>query len=421
MSNKPSSFERGWRILEYLRRNTDAEHPVRNLRALEADCEKSERAMLAYISREKKDTFKDTVWNVANALNSDVNGSVLPQDQWRVVYGAYLNQYGVTDQEVDDDPDWPEDEEDGRAKGAKPRKRRVSPVVEGLYYQHAFSYQEIDEIIESIMSSQPVDTGETNRLVRKIERNLTTKFYPRGPRSVCKVRETIPVNWDRLRENLLIIQQAIDKGVKISFRFNGYDRDRNLVPVRKERDVVSPYYCVAYGGRYYLLACQEKERETGPERRMSIWRVDLMTEMAFLKPEEKALAPEEVENLPRNWDGTFPFHHLNMSFDKPVDITLRIVNPWYGQDGGTWTNYTFLMDWFGGFFDYERTETEPPYGDIVRVTCSPWGMVNWALQYSDRVEVLEPQSVREQVAEKIRALNEKYGMMERMWESIHKE
>lgn len=139
---------------------------------------------------------------------------------------------------------------------------------------------------------------------------------------------------------------------------------------------------------------------------MSIWRVDLMSGLEC--SDERALGKGEVENLPRDWDERFPFQHLNMSFDKPIPITLRITNPWRGQDGGTWTNYTFLMDWFGGFFDYVRTETEPPYGDIVRVTCSPWGMVNWALQYSDRVEVLEPQSVREQVAEKIRALSQKY-------------
>ena len=55
-------------------------------------------------------------------------------------------------------------------------------------------------------------------------------------------------------------------------------------------------------------------------------------------------------------------------------------------------------------------EAEPPYGDIVRVTCSPFAIVNWALQYSDRVEVLQPEPVREQVIEKIKNLNQKYGL-----------
>ena len=35
-------------------------------------------------------------------------------------------------------------------------------------------------------------------------------------------------------------------------------------------------------------------------------------------------------------------------------------------------------------------------------------MANWALQYSDRVEVLEPENVRNAVIEKINALNTKY-------------
>lgn len=50
-------------------------------------------------------------------------------------------------------------------------------------------------------------------------------------------------------------------------------------------------------------------------------------------------------------------------------------------------NYTFLHDWFGDTFKYLKTETTQPYNDIVEVICSPYGMVHWALQYSDRVEV----------------------------------
>lgn len=65
------------------------------------------------------------------------------------------------------------------------------------------------------------------------------------------------MNRDQLRENLLKIQRAIDDGVQISLRFNGYDRHRNLRPVRAVKDMVSPYYIVANGGRYCLLACRQ--------------------------------------------------------------------------------------------------------------------------------------------------------------------
>lgn len=69
-----------------------------------------------------------------------------------------------------------------------------------------------------------------------------------------------------------------------------------------------------------------------------------------------------------------------------------------------------LHDWFGDSFTYIRTETKPPYDDIVRVECSPYGMVHWALQYSELVEVFEPESLREDIKSKIKALNEKYSL-----------
>ena len=78
-----------------------------------------------------------------------------------------------------------------------------------------------------------------------------------------------------------------------------------------------------------------------------------------------------METLPQSWDENFPFRHLNMDFDQPIPIKLRIYP---GARPGT--DYTFLYGWFGDTFHYERTETEPPYGDIVRVWCGSFSMVN---------------------------------------------
>ncbi len=55
-----------------------------------------------------------------------------------------------------------------------------------------------------------------------------------------------------------------------------------------------------------------------------------------------------------------------------------------------------------------KPRRRPPYDDIVKVECSPFAMTHWALQYCDRVEVMEPESVRNDVITKIRNLNVKY-------------
>lgn len=125
----------------------------------------------------------------------------------------------------------------------------------------------------------------------------------------------------------------------------------------------------------------------------------------------RAVLPKhEVANLLSEWDEQFLVSHMNMSYDEPKTITLRIKSP--KQEGNNKQSirgdYTFLYDYFGEGFTYIETEKVPPYDDIVKVRCSPYGMVNWALQYSDRVEVVAPEEVRCLIQVKVERLMKKY-------------
>lgn len=224
---------------------------------------------------------------------------------------------------------------------------------------------------------------------------------------------------EQLRVNLLTIQKAIDNNVQISFRFNGYTYQKKLKPIRDRKDTVSPYYIVASGGRYYLLACKEVMIKGETVRNMSIWRIDLMTDIEIPGVNKEAgitgeprIPKRDVENLPMEWTEDFQLKHLNMSYDKPVWITLKIKSPKKEDDPTRRirADYTFLHDWFGDKFKYVKTEKEAPYDDIVRVECSPFAMAHWALQYSDRVEVIAPEEIRNDVIGKIKDLNDKYGL-----------
>ena len=148
-----------------------------------------------------------------------------------------------------------------------------------LYYNHIFSYDEINSLIEGILFSKTIAPEDGEKLIEKIESHLTTKFYPKGAKQICRVNEPQLADQGRIRENLKMIQQAIEERVQIRFRFYGYNRRKELEPVREEKDTVSPYYLVANGGKYYLLACKEMTINKEIVRNMSIWRVDLMGEM----------------------------------------------------------------------------------------------------------------------------------------------
>lgn len=54
-------------------------------------------------------------------------------------------------------------------------------------YNRTFSYDEIDRIIEGILSSKTLDTKSAKDLIEKVENTLTTKFYKKVSRNICKV------------------------------------------------------------------------------------------------------------------------------------------------------------------------------------------------------------------------------------------
>lgn len=389
-----SKIERAFKILEYLKANSDSEHTVTQA-ALRKKPEIEQ-----YLG--DKETYNDTIVKMAMALNFDDYG-VKPEDEWKLIFKDFIKMYGESSL----------DENESEEDSDENQKMRIR----GLYYNHTFSYDEISSMIESILFSKTIDTKAANEIIKKIENNLTTKFYKKGAKNICRVQEPVLADRKILRKNLLTIQKAIDDGVQISFTFNGYNRYKKLVPNHDRKDIVSPYYIVASGGRYYLLACKELVFDRKSIRNMSIWRIDLMSEIEIPNRDGKrnikgvpSISKWEVENLPQSWSEDFQLSHLNMSFDNPVKVKLRIKSP-KEKDNPSKSlraDYTFMYDWFGDTFKYIKTEETAPYDDIVEVKCSPYAMANWALQYSDRVEVLEPESVRNMVVEKVKNLTKKY-------------
>ena len=389
MAEKFSKIERAYRILEYLRRNSDREHTV-----TQASLRRNPE-IAPYLG--DKETYNDTIVKLAEALNYD-EYAVKPEGSWKIIFDDFKKYYG--------DPVMEDENEDSDSSTMR---------IRGLYYNHTFSYEEINSLIEAVLFSKTVDTATAESIIEKIEKNLTTKFYRNSAKHICRVREPENISRAVLKDNLLTIQQAIDDHVRISFLFNGYDKHNKLIPAHRSKDTVSPYYIVANGGRYYLIACME--REGAQSNRMSIWRIDLMSEIEIPNRTEKlgikgipALPKNKVDHLPQTWSEDFHYTHLNMSFDNPESIRLRILSPKEDNNSGKAkrADYTFLHDWFGNTFRFIRTEKENPDYDIVEVRCSPYAMVNWALQYSDRVEVLAPETVRNAVVEKINALKKKY-------------
>ena len=366
--SKGSQQKKTVALLKFLKENTDSEHKVNpeHIRAAFKDSD---------VKLGNATTLHDLVVYLAAAINPE---HIIDEADCEIVFDDLL----------DNDKDYLQ--------------------IKNLYYNHDFSFEDIDAIVEAIRFSPTIEVDKANRLIDILETRHTSKHYKQSPRHICKVK--MGGNYDRevLKENLGIIQKAIDDGVNIQYRFNGYDYNGNLVPSGDYYRTASPYYLVADRGRYYLLAANDKYKTA------YILRVDLMSDISIPEKSEKRngvkrIKKSDVKGLPSNWEPEYPLTHYNMSYDNPRWIKLKVLNEKDETGNPTSPNYTFIHDAFGEEYRFQGTDKEDSNYDIVMIKCSPFGMFNFAMQYSDRVEVLEPKELREKIKTRVEELANKYG------------
>lgn len=365
-------LEAYFRVLEYLYENTDKEHPVTQAEL-----------------RQKKE-LKDWYWkdngtayramgNLITLLNSDENGIVREQEDWRIFSDGFYREYY--------DEDAPE--EDGRS-------HRTGKI----YYRHLFDRDEIWDLVEAVRFSKSIPQERSDSLVDKIQNHLTPCFN----RSALKIRTIKELSVDRelVNRNLQVLQECIQRQCQVEFTFNYYDAEMHLVPYRSY--IASPHFLVAHNNHYYAIVILA---DKNGEHMMRTMRVDLLTGVSvhLENGKPKVSVPKQaVFGFPMQCDEDFFRTHPGMAYDAPERITLRIAPR---------TRYAFLLDAFGAPGEGKTMQIGKKLEDesqLVHIKCSPWAMTNFAMQYSEQVEVIAPPHVREAVMNRIKLMCGKYGV-----------
>lgn len=295
--------------------------------------------------------------------------------------------------------------------------------LRSLRYNQILSFAELNQVIEGVLFLKSIDDESKEKIIRKLI-TLSSKNFPKyspyiseNTRTISKkiagVFEDSRVDEIALKNNLQVIRTAIEAnkgaGLKISFYFNGYDENKKLkarvdASGAKLRYVVNPYYIIMYNGKPYLICATE------PHDNVAIYRIDLMSEITIeIKAShakdgkmisEKRRPKSEIKGLPMEWNSKeaskFQTEHLYMYYGKPESISLKIDKD----------RYTLLHDYFGD--RYQFVEHIDDTWDCIEVECVPDAMISWAMQCSDFVEVLQPESLRQRILGKCKSLAERY-------------
>lgn len=249
-----------------------------------------------------------------------------------------------------------------------------------------FEDSELRLLIDSVAASRHIPAGQARQLTEKLI-SQSNVYFKKQVRHVHNIERMEHGEGNQLFYTIEQLSRAIEEKRKVSFFYNKYGADKKLHHTTTSKQIVNPYQIVVANGRYYLIGNVDKYNN------VTHYRVEKISDTDIL---EQPVKPQnQVEELKNGLD--LPTHmaeHLYMFSGKSSWITLK-VEKWGIND---------VIDWLGRDIDIREKEDHC----IVRVKANEQSIGYWAVQFGSSVEVLEPEHLRNQVAERVEAIYRKY-------------
>ena len=383
-----SETRRAIQIMEVLKNATDDDHGITKEKL--ADLLRVYRAVAH--GNDPKPEADNTLTKSINEILAEVNPltySGTNEDKYRIRYEGYRDD--LLDRKLN--------------------KKEKNITITDFRYNHAFSNAELDELIRIVCMSTILTDEEKNNLISRLV-DTASNYYHNSLWDGEKIRfdpseihgryvNRGKGNSPQLIENIRLIQDAINNFRQVTFFFNRHTADHELVHKNGYRHRLSPYHLVVYHDLFYCIGLKTEDKD---KKRIWHYRLDLMSDIETYISEDK---PKPIELKP-HFEGLPVFNarwkpdkymaeHLNMGYDKPREIWIKIPNDCYNM----------MYDWFADYYQKIKDADEEGY-DIVSVMTSPNMIVHGALQYGDLVEIMD-EDIREKVREEAEKVARIYG------------
>lgn len=250
-----------------------------------------------------------------------------------------------------------------------------------------FDDAELRMLIDSVLFSKSLTQKQAKTLVDKLCA-LGNRYFSAKVSHIYNLPELHHADNKQLMYILDAINDAIVEKRKISFIYNEYGLDLKLHPKRELEYIVNPYQIVANNGFFYLIGNYDKYNN------ISHYRIDKMTCVKVL--DEKVKPKNLVDDFKNGY--SIPKHmaeHIYMFSGPSARVKFWIPQGMISE----------LIDWFGKDFIILEVVNEMVK---ISVNCNENAMFFWALQYGAYVEILEPISLRNRLADSVRGMYLKY-------------
>ena len=263
----------------------------------------------------------------------------------------------------------------------------------GIYYKPYIEVSEVQAMAKGIKFTDTLSLEQKKKLIGKLEEEYNVEFE-KNDISVFSMD-----GCERTAVNSAEIIKAIKACRQMTFNFGGYDRDGELV-LHKSRNGkprlyrVVPYYIAAYRGKSYMLCCYVHRDGTYTDK-VSVYRIDLMQNITVTNKRGKMI--NDIRGFINNSAHEFMLRHPDMTYGDQRTVTLKVKAEYY----------TLIQDIFGMSYEFVR-QIDDEY-DEIKVTTSEKGIIDLAMAYPDRIEIVRPTMLKAKLVERARELFERYG------------
>lgn len=264
-----------------------------------------------------------------------------------------------------------------------------------FYCRQMFNPGQTRLLTEAVMFYRGISANEAKELIEQIGQFSNISARNSLKKNIIKLPQIVKdkaVN-EELINNIDVIDEAITKGRQIMFTYNYYGTDMQLHPkLDPDGDtavsVVNPYRIVPSDGRLYLV-CNYDNSDS-----VSNVRIDQITDAIILDTSVKS--KEKVKGLSETPETLA--EQLYFQSGEVGAVKFRLTN--------NEKLVSEAIDWFGRSIIFLKDEGNTL---LCSVKTNLKSMRYWAMQYSDHVEIVSPDSLREEVRTALRNAWRKYN------------
>lgn len=322
-------------ILDILKRNTDANHPV-------TQKEIQQRLESEYDMVVDRKAVKANLEDLINA-------------------GSYNIEYAT---KVRFTPN------------AKTGELEKNEILTGFYYNNVFTDSELRLLMDSVLFSRSIPATYKKEMLGKLK-GLSNKYFKFSTGNIQSYESVDREINKELFYTIEVLDEAISKGLQVKFLYNEYGTDKKLHHRLNEDGqareyVINPYTMVANSGKYYLICNYDKYDN------LSHYRLDRISNIELLDTPRKPR--EQVQGLVGLDVAQYMAEHIYMFDGK--SIRARFEMPRY--------LISDVLDFFKANVDFEDLDKDRV---LATVKVNENDMRLWARLYAGQIKITEPKAL----------------------------